>query len=514
MKSPLFKHTALFSCPARLSLGSISQANQEKLLATASLDELRSLLPDEEEIAENPDLLYTSFNAAVINLINANDHGMAAETALAVCKYFKGRYMNVEHDRYQVIGHIMNYGFSSFGENKILEASTLTGETQPFNLCLGAIVYKVVNEWIADMIEESADPKSLIYKEISASWEVGYNDYDIVLGSKRLADAEIITEESQREEFEEYLKINGGTGYSDDGTPVYALIKGSDVRPLGCAFTFSPAAPVKGVTTASIAEKSDVINVRGASDHTEEEPLTAEIESKPLLTEEDKKDLAGMVIAGVKTAITEKSEEKISQQHKNTVIRNMKLKAIEDITSEWLKEAQASQVTTFIREQLEQQSEQFAEQLKEAETEKETVASELQTLRDEKADVDKKVETLSSEVETLKETIAAKEKETAFNSRMAELTESYELSAEQLKAVANQIRDLSDDEFNGWKKQFALFASKKEEAPEKDDKAKAAAEALASAEADEDLPPNGQGGESSPFAEALEAFQANLTTKR
>ena len=215
----------------------VSNANME-------LEDLKSLLPDSEEIKNNPDLLYTCFNAAVINLINLNGDGITTEGAKILVESTKFKPMNIEHSREDIIGVITNYGFSSFGENKTLTEQELTND--PFNLSLAAIVWKISNKAFYKFILDSQDEDSEVFKTVSTSWEVGFNSYKLAVGSKDLRKAKIIDDEETVETYSRYLSSMGGKGFLPTGEEVYRII-GDDCRFLGCAFTTNPAAAVQGV---------------------------------------------------------------------------------------------------------------------------------------------------------------------------------------------------------------------------------------------------------------------------
>ena len=85
-----------------------------------------------------------------------------------------------------------------------------------------------------------------MYGAVSASWEIGFSQYQIAVGSKNLKDAEIISDPKQIQEMSAMLRAFGGTGRMDDGTELYRLIVG-DVYPLGIGYTMKPAADVKEV---------------------------------------------------------------------------------------------------------------------------------------------------------------------------------------------------------------------------------------------------------------------------
>jgi hypothetical protein len=492
MKREDFKYFATFEATASFDRSKWKTAKAQKE-AFASLNDLRSLLPTDEVIKENPDLLYVSFNAAVINLINANDHGMSTETALAVAKYFVDRHMNLDHSKWDVIGHIISQGYSSFGENKTLSESELVGTTEPFNLSLGAVVYKVVREYVAQIIEESADEDCEYFNCISASWEVGFNEFDIVMGSKKIADAKIVSDPKQIEELSKYLKIEGGTGFTPDGTPVYCLIKG-DARPLGCAFTGSPAAAVQGVFVPNIVEnESDPDGVGSkkdckASENDLKEALARaqeEAKSAKAALEEIQKGLEkadSQANLSKNENILENNDKNSSQINKNTVNINMKLKSTEDITPEFLQTAEASnEIRKFIIEQLAETSKTYVSQVETLETEKKTSEASLKTAEAELA-------TAKAELEKAQKEIEAKEKQEAFDARMEEIHSTFELNEAQASSVASEIKDLDETAFASWKVRFGLFASKKGE--KKEDKNEDPSASLRNAQASSVTLPN------------------------
>lgn len=443
-----FKYRLSFEGKAKVKKGNFSKAkNDTAILAKANLQNLRGLLPDEEIIKDNYDLLYTAFNAAVVNLINENGHGIGTEAALNVSRYFVDRHLNLEHDRYSVIGHIISYGFSQFGNSEILEESDITGD-QPFNICLGGIVYKCVREWIADLLRESSDPDSYMFEEISTSWEIGFNEYDIVLGSKKIADAKIISDPEQVREYSKYLRMEGGEGHTEDGTPVYCLIKG-DARPLGCAFTGNPAAAVKGILALDINSFEPEEERANASKN---EGIAA-ISNK---LEEIDKNLKEL-------------NKNNSHKEKVTVNKsNMKLKQIDDITPDFLKEAEASDVRDFIKVELNKSSQEYLEKVQKAEDAKKAIEDSLALASEELEKLKKELEAAKAESDTLKGEIEEKEKQETFNIRMDEVSAAYVLDEKQTQIIASKLKGLDDKGYADYKAELELFAKKKEEVSSED----------------------------------------------
>ena len=113
-----------------------------------------------------------------------------------------------------------------------------------------------MNEDLAEHIEESSDPSSENYLSVSASWELGFSDYNIVKikgEGKNVEAGELI------EKIKNNLKSFGGTGKIEDDS-IYRLVTGF-VVPLGIGLTETPAADVKGVITKKTEEDHLIIEM-------------------------------------------------------------------------------------------------------------------------------------------------------------------------------------------------------------------------------------------------------------
>ena len=182
-------------------------------------------------------MLGVAFNAAVVNKFNKNDDGMDSETAARVVKNFIHKPTNIEHEKSKIVGHIVSAGFSEYGSsNNMLSLEEIKDRVDPFNISLGAVVYKYANKDFAKLIERSVDPGDSLYQHISTSWEVGFSDYVIAVGGNDLKDAEIIKNPKHFEEMRAKLRAYGGSGKLDDGSKIYRLLRG-DIYPLGVGFT-------------------------------------------------------------------------------------------------------------------------------------------------------------------------------------------------------------------------------------------------------------------------------------
>jgi len=215
-------------------------------ISVASLDNLKPLIPQGIDLDRNIDLVGAAFNAAIVNRFNRNGDGIDSATAKDLLGYFVHKPTNIEHKKQKVVGHIINAAFTDMENDKILNTAKLEQRVDPFYISLAAVIYKTVNPEFVEFLLKASDPKDVDYNKVSASWELGFNDYTIAVGSQNLSEAEVITDPAKIKELEKYLRAFDGNGTLDDGTPVYRLVAG-EVFPLGIGFTTKPAADVKGI---------------------------------------------------------------------------------------------------------------------------------------------------------------------------------------------------------------------------------------------------------------------------
>ena len=448
MNAP-FKHKSRFESAVAASCidGSCTRFG----ISEASLDHLRPLIPEDVDLSKNIDLLGVAFNAAVINRFNKNGDGIDTQTALAIKDYFINKPTNIEHQKEKVVGHIISSSFSDFKTNELLEGSELVGSDTPFNIALGALVYKVVNPAFARMLEQT-DEGEEFHNMVSASWEIGFNDYCIALGSDDLSEAELITEKTQIKEFSQYLRAYDGEGVMDDGTPVHRLVIG-DVYPLGIGFTATPAADVQGVVVENQQE--------------------IEIEKPPIEAEVFHIDNTFTYRESIKNEKNSSLSEKNDVNMSNALIMDTKdlIKQIEGLLSEKVGESQpleetVASVSKVMMEAIKEKDEQWQT----AKHEKENAIAEAK----------ERHEALSGEVDELKEKLVATEQQLEelaeekrlrqakdiFNSRMGAVTEAFDLSDEDLKIVAGDLAHIGteDEDFTAYQEKIQVVWAHKTKA--------------------------------------------------
>lgn len=413
-------------------------------ISKANIENLRPLIPTNVDLKKNIDLMGVAFNAAVVNEFNKNGDGINTKTAIDSVQQFVHKPTNIEHDKKKVVGHIVSAGFSDYSDSSLI-INVDEKETEPFNIALGAVVYKTVDREFFDTLQKSTDPNNKIHNTVSASWEVGFSDYQIAVGSKNLKDAEIISDKNQIMEMKAMLRGFGGKGRMDDGTPIYRLITGT-VYPLGIGFTMKPAANVKGVISNETTE-------------TIKKPK----ESKAIILESNKKASKEL----------EKVAAKISQSLKNTV-KNNKIMDIENLLTELKSDLQEKK---FSQEAIAGMTSTFADAIK---TKDEEYKTSLEAAENEKAEIAKANEELKTSVESIKEELqaaqeritefekaqAAEQAVATFNSRMEEIDSIYDLEESDSAFIAEKIKGLDSEEaYASLKTELEVFwATKNKEA--------------------------------------------------
>lgn len=414
-------------------------SDEDKYLAVASVDQLKEYLPKNVDLDVNRDLMGVAFDAFVVNRGNKNGHIISTDVALAMVENFINKPFNIEHNRKVVVGVCTGFGFSEFGSSKPLTFEEVKARKNPFNVVLSGYVWKIVNPDFASELVESSDPSSNKYLSVSASWELGFNEFNVAKGNKNLADATIIEKEEDIVELKDRLKVFGGNGFTEDGEMVLLNLQGS-VLPLGIGFTNTPAAEVGGVVISYDKPQT-------------EEVVKAEEETKKEKT-----------IESTEIKMNKKSVQKEDQNVKNI----MQLKNIDDITEDSIKEVAASEVREFISNRIADLAKEWQSKVEEKETALKAAEDQISALRTDlesiKADSDK----VKEEFTKIQEDLKAKEIEANFQRRMSLLDEEFDLTDEDRSIIAEDLNAIENDEqFEKWYKKFSTFAAAKKKSAKK-----------------------------------------------
>ena len=457
------------------------QVDESKRFAVASIADLDKVFSDAgiaKKIEENPDLLFISSNLILCDYANLNDDCVRKEDVLAIKDKFVSKYIDVEHDRSKVVGAICDVGFSLYPSNKVIDTAEAANTDSPIQLVIGGYIWRVVMPELADFIEVASLESSPSYGDISTSFELMFDDYDIAVGPNGNRDvkaARIVIDVEEFKKMNKVLRCNGGSGKIENDI-IYRVLK-SDILPNGAGVVAKPASGLKGI----LAVNSDMDSLSKIIEEAKETTEGAEKIVSNLVN--NIKNNINIAETSVKTPIT---------------IKSMKIEKLEDLDKKWseIKSLEtAASVTEFVvanvRQEIEQaialKSEEFAIKIK---AEKELVA----TIEANKAEVEKKnkeldevVATLKKELDTIKASQLAAASEEKFNARMAAFDEEFDLDdedrqiiAQDLKALASDDGDEDDTKFKGYMGKQKKLMKEKCKSVKKAKADEAAALALAS----------------------------------
>lgn len=435
---------------------------------SSHLEGLAGLFPSADEIENNPDLLFFTCNAATPNFANLNDDLVLGSEGLNLLKGVKYKQVNIEHQRDSIVGVLIGGGISSFEDSKLISHEEALASKQKFNLSVMGCIFRVAAGELCDSIEDSANPESENYKKISVSWEVGFNDYGVLIGSKE-ASSGIIKLGEDAKPYLKYLRAEGGAGMDDNGLEVYRIIENAIF--LGVGLTTNPAAAVSGILTYQ--EKTETEEESKSEDMEEEAPEVEELETEEEDDEEEKTKIKVEIEVEVEASEdltlkqTEASEKNIKKDEKiistfkeSPVIKTvtkMKFENIEQIYASL--EAHASDISAkdmreFLEGAFSKANEQYLAE-KAAKAEAETKLQETLANADE---AKLKADNLESELNEIKASLLAKEVQDTFDKRFGALAEQYDLEDEKVRAfVAKSIRDLDEEGFAHWKDNDGLI---------------------------------------------------------
>jgi len=431
-----------------------ASANFDKniLLSQASLEPLKSLIPSSVNLEKNVDLVGAAFNAALVNRFNKNGDGIDTNTAIAFKKYFIHKPTNIEHKKQRVVGHIVNSAFSSYGDNRILSDEDVRNGLDVFNIALAAVVYKTVDREFADALIESNNPESNLFERISASWEIGFNEYYVAVGSLDLKQAEIITKKEQINEFKKYLRGFDGPGTMNDGTPVYRLVTGR-IYPLGIGFTSNPAADVQGV----VIDDGESESIKQDAEAEQNECI--EVNSLELLNLNDK------IFSQPELNTVNNTKTKIMDLEQIISALKTVLAAEKQDSNKFTEEAVAS-ITAKIAEGIKLKNQEIKQEIEQAEVAKAEALAQAEQFKKELEDNNKKLSETVAKLNELESAISAKAAQEVYSSRMSLLDSEYDLDDIDRQYLAKEISalDTTDEAFASYKEKLAIVYRHKSKA--------------------------------------------------
>lgn len=416
----------------------------DKELAIASLNSLRGIIPT--EIENNFDLLPIAFNACVANRANQWGDIIGTEDAIILAPNFVHKLVDVEHNRGLVIGHVVNASLSSFEpdinkvSSKIILAADVKDSQKPFNISLAAVIYRVINKDLISELVDSSDPLSPNYMSISASWEVGFKDWVLAVGSRDLADCEIITDPELIQKWTPCLKSKKGNGRLEDGRLVNRLIQG-DIAAFGVGLTVNPAADVRGIVTSKKFFNS--IKKDNESNASSEEPV-------------------------LQVDVSSREKEKISQIEKTDVKDNsmskITVKSIEELnalTEEQFPQVAFASIKDVLNVAILNADKVWKDKLAAEETAKTQLSTRLNEVEQSAQASGQKVTELEAKIKEFNDKEQARASSETLQTRLGGLDGQFELSSEERVVLSKQIAGLNEEAFASWLKDYEVIAAAK-----------------------------------------------------
>lgn len=411
----------------------VPSSEKNKYVALASMDQLRKYLPD-VNIEKNYDLLPVAFQGFNVNLFNRNDDGVDSAGAVASYKTFIGKPINREHDRQNTVGYIISATLTELNSNKELTEEEALVMKKPFNVTFGGVLWRLVDKGITEKVEESQDPDSEYYGKVFASFEIGFDDRDVIgiKEGRNLEDGVVM----DKTEYAPALRCLGGVG-AKDGYKLFNLVKG-ELLGLGAALTTNPAAFVEPVTTIPEEEETEK-EVEEVPESEIEETAADIIEIKPQTTE---------------TTVPEK-QKSVKER------KSMKISKLEDLTDGVMGEIKASDVRTFLDEKIQEFAVKYQNDKLEAEkqvlaekAEKEALAAEHEALKVKSAQME-------ADLAQIKAEALARENQEKLNERMTALEATYDLAAEDIQILTKKVAGLDDVGYTAFAAELEVLLKEK-----------------------------------------------------
>lgn len=446
--------------------------NQE-YLAKAS-KELSPLMPEGVNFETNDDLFGVVFDAAVVGIFNANDDGIDAQEAVSIADTFVHKPCNYGHDSNNVVGHIVNYGFTQYEGDRIFTPEEAL-EAKIFDISLASVIYKRVYSWDVFNIIRSTDPDSDNYLGISASWEVGFSDYDIGICNSEEDDIytceRISPDNDLYREYSWRLRANGGSGRLRDGRMVKRILKNAVF--LGIGFTENPAADVEPIQEFKPKEENENYQffTEVIYDEAAASELYKEAREEYLIKKKEKKEGEKKKNIEIAEDKSKKIDKKISFDV-NTLedfnLNNMNqedfIKLLEN-KGVHLEEATASSLFQACTNVLKEGNEKYLQDIEK----KEQALAEAQKVQEESK---AKIADLEAQVSKLQEKQKEAEAQEIFNQRMSHFEAKYSMDDAERGVIAKRLSAIaSEEEFNAFESEISVLWKNKGET-EKNDKKK------------------------------------------
>lgn len=442
--------------------------------ATASLQNLRLLAADIKP-EDDPDILYVVANLAVAGKVNLNDDAVTTTDALAMYKRFEKKFVDIEHNRAHVCGYIVKAGLSEYGTDRVITEDEAK-QLPYFNITTVSALWKSVNRPLCNLIVDASDPANPIYRDISLSFEVGFDDYEIGVGpagDRDLQDVKKLVK--QGDEFEalaKRLRANDGSGLTEDGKDIVYRVLGGNMIPLGQGIVTVPAAQVKGIEVITPdVSSADIIAKMADVDKSAEETFKALTD---MITSIGKQTLqTAASIDNLTQPVEEKSiKTPISSVSIINANKTMKYNTLEEIEKNWADivkpEVVAGMSFAGARElftaTILAESKRLGDEAKAAKELADKCALDAKAAVEAQTAAQDLLVKVKAELDTFKVKQAETEAQVKFDERMAAIAEKFTFSDDERVIVVAKIRGLNDDEFKTWSTEADVLYKEKTKA--------------------------------------------------
>lgn len=416
----------------------IADEDKDVFLAKASIDELKNIIPNTVLGKNSYDLFPFAGNVALINARNLNGDAMSGSVCLKIMDTLLNKYVDIEHKRNLVIGHVVSIGLSKFNTNyrtglgsEIIKPEDIKDTNEPFNLSCGSVLYRVITpDTLIDDIIASNDPQNKEkYLSISQSWEVLFRNFSIAKSPTiYLKDAEIYKEgDKEFELLSPYLQANGGSGMKENQY-IFRVIDDEPIF-LGLGLTDSAASQVQGIVIPNEEKPQEPNNSSNSSN------LSVNI-----------------------------TDNNLKQENTMTVKVNDKqitIAAITDLTDENLKLITAATVQEFVADEIKKASEQYVKDRDAKENAIKTIEAKNKEMEAKSNELAEKLTKATEQLTNLSNQIAAQQSQEDFNKRMALFDEEYDLTDEDRQILASDIKGLNEESFAAFQKKMGVLLKNK-----------------------------------------------------
>ena len=471
----LHKMDTKFKTIFATQIRAIEPTEETRNEAKASLGRLKDLLPPGLDPQDEPALLFVAGNLAVAGMINLNDDGVDLETGLAIYKGFEKQPIDLEHNRKSVVGYIIHAGLTEFGSDRVITEDEARESGKPFNIAIIIALWKVVDKDLCSYILQASNPMHPDFKALSLSFEVGFENYRIVVlpkGDYRITDAHktVSPEDADFAKYDALLRANKGDGFAPESkdSRVYRVLT-EGVIPLGGGIVTMPAAAVKGLIALLEPNNTTALPDADEPEETEEE-VAARIaaeeaarvfedarNSVSLSLDDFEKKIAASIISHktrvssdtLKTITLSNMEKPTIQSLKERAEKATEVKELQELfasVTEIAASAVDDAVTKAItdesvrREQARIESESQAAKLEQAKVEAEAATSELK----------KHLDSVKAELDEMKKKHEQAEADSNYQARMSAVDATFDLTDEDRAALAPDIKNMNHDEFPAW----------------------------------------------------------------